>query len=110
MPHYMIQFAYTSEALNSLVRKPEDRTAAVEALAKAVGGRLLGLYYHFGEYDGTVIADLPDDITAHALAVAVGASGGLRSSKTTRLFSPKDVVEAFAKAGKIPYSPPGKKP
>ncbi len=109
MPQYMIQFAYTSEALGALVRKPEDRTAALEALVKPVGGRIIALYYHFGEYDGTVIAELPDDITANALVISVGASGGIRSTKTTRLFSPKEVVEAFGKASRLPYQPPGKK-
>ncbi len=109
MPLYMLQFTYTPETWAALARKPEDRTAAVEALAKQAGGRLISLYYHFGEYDGTVIAEFPDDVTANAVAVAVLGSGGLRSTKSTRLFSAKEAVEAFTKAGKISYQPPGRK-
>jgi uncharacterized protein with GYD domain len=106
MPLYMVEFAYTSETLAHLVRKPEDRTAALERLFHSVGGRLVSLYYHFGEYDGTVIAELPDDVAANAVAVAVGASGSLRATKTTRLFTSEEVVEAFVRAGKVPYAPP----
>jgi uncharacterized protein with GYD domain len=109
MPLYMIEFAYTSDALNALIRKPEDRTAAVDAIVRSAGGRLQALYYHFGEYDGTAIADVPDDISANAVAVAVGASGAIRATKTTRLFSPKEIVEAFTRAGKLTYQPPGRK-
>lgn len=109
MPHYMLQFTYTPEAWAALMHKPEDRTAAVEAIAKQAGGRLISLYYHFGEYDGTVIGEFPDDVSANAVAVAVMASGGIRSTKSTRLFSTKEAVEAFTKAGKTSYQPPGRK-
>jgi uncharacterized protein with GYD domain len=108
MPHYMVQFTYTPESWAALVRKPEDRTAAVDAIAKSVGGRLVALYFHFGEYDGTAIIEGPDDVTANAAAVAVLASGAVRATKTTRLFSPKEAVEAFGKASKVAYRAPGK--
>lgn len=106
MPHYMVQFTYSAESLRALAQKPEDRTAAAEALVKQMGGRLVGFYYHFGEYDGTLIAELPDDIAASAAAVAAVGSGGFRSTKTTRLFSAQEAAEAFAKASKSTYQSP----
>ncbi|MGC2288797.1 MAG: GYD domain-containing protein [Thermoplasmata archaeon] len=108
MPQYMLQFAYSQESWAALLKKPEDRTATVEAIAKSLGGRLVALYYHFGEYDGTAILELADDTTANAAVLAVVASGALRSTKTTRLYGAKDVVEALVKAGKAAYRPPGK--
>ena len=108
MPQYMLQFAYSPEAWKSLIQKPEDRSAAVESIAKSLGGRLVSLHYHMGEYDGTAIIELPDDTTANAAVMAAVASGALRSSKTTRLYSAKDFVEALGKAGKATYRPPGK--
>ena len=110
MPHYLLQFAYSVESLQALARKPEDRSAAAESLVKQMGGRMIAFYYHFGEYDGTLIAELPDDNAASAVAVAAVASGGFRSTKTTRLYTAKEAVEAFTKAGKLSYqSPAGKK-
>lgn len=104
----MLQFSYSPESWAALLRRPEDRTVAIEAFAKSLGGRLVSLHYHFGEYDGTAIVEAPDDATANALVLAMVASGTLRSSRTTRLYSPRDLVEALGKAGKAAYRPPGK--
>lgn len=109
MPLYMLQFTYTPEAWAGLVRKPEDRTGAVESLAKQAGGRLVSIYYHPGEYDGTIISEFPDDVSANAVVMAAVASGTLRSTKTTRLYTARDVVDSLGKAGKISYQPPGRK-
>ena len=108
MPLYMLQFSYTAESWAALLRKPEDRTSAVESALKSVGGRLVSLYYHFGEYDGTAIVEAPDDTSANAAVLSVVASGALRSTRTTRLYSARDVVDALTKAGKASYRPPGK--
>ena len=108
MPQYMLQFRYSPESWNALIRNPEDRTAAVEAVAKSFGGRLVALYYHSGKFDGTVIIEAPDDTTANAMVFAVAASGALGASKTTRLFSSKEFVDSLTRAGKVAYRPPGK--
>lgn len=109
MPHYMLQFSYTPETWAALARKPEDRTGAVESLAKQAGGRLIALYYHTGEYDGTILMEFPDDAAVNAAVMAAVASGTLRSTKTTRLYSAKEIVDVLGRAGKIAYQPPGKK-
>lgn len=109
MPQYMVQFAYSPQTWQALMQKPEDRTAALESLAKQSGGRLLGLYYHFGEFDGMVILEAPDDTALNATVMAVQAGGSVRATRTTRLFSPKEFVEAVGRAGKIAYHAPGKK-
>jgi uncharacterized protein with GYD domain len=108
MPHYMLQFGYSAEAWKSLVQKPEDRSSAVESIVKSLGGRLVSLYYHMGEFDGTAILELPDDAAANGAIMAAVASGALRCSKTTRLYSVKEFVDALGKASKTSYRPPGK--
>ncbi|MCI4364794.1 MAG: GYD domain-containing protein [Thermoplasmata archaeon] len=108
MPMYMLQFAYSMESWTALVKKPEDRTAAIEATARSMGGRLVSLYFHMGEFDGTAIIEAPDDSTANAMILTTVASGALRSSRTTRLYSPKELVDSLSKAGKGSYRPPGK--
>jgi uncharacterized protein with GYD domain len=109
VPHYLVQFAYSAEAWEALLKHPEDRTEAVDALAKSAGGRLVALYYHSGEFDGTVILESPDDAAANATVMAVLASGGIRATRTTRLLTPKEAVESFTRAGKIAYRAPGSK-
>jgi uncharacterized protein with GYD domain len=109
VPHYKIEFAYSEQAWQALLKQPEDRTAAAEAFLKTAGGKLVALYYHSGEFDGTLIFESPDDSTANATAMAVLASGGIRTSRTTRLFTAKEAVESFSKAGKFTYRGPGQK-
>jgi uncharacterized protein with GYD domain len=106
MATYMIQFSYTSKAWAALAKNPEDRGKAFAGLAEKLGGRMHNIYYCFGEYDGVVIADFPDDTTAMAGAVAVISPGHLKATKTTRLFSMEEALGAMRKAGKMCYSAP----
>jgi uncharacterized protein with GYD domain len=98
MSHYMAQFAYTAEAWAALRANPTDRTAVVSALAEKLGCRVVGLYYHFGEYDGVLIFEAPDDTAANALMIATVAPGHLKATRTTRLLTPGEVVVAMRKA------------
>ncbi|TMD48936.1 MAG: GYD domain-containing protein [Chloroflexi bacterium] len=57
------------------------------------------------------IIDAPDDVTAGAVAIAVGSSGSLRNLRTIKLITPEEgrkVLEK-AKAAKAVYAPPGAK-
>ena len=83
MATYMTQFSYTTEAWAALTKKPEDRGKIFAALVEKLGGRLLNIYYCFGEYDGIVIVDFPDDTSTVAAVLAAIAPGHLKATKTT---------------------------
>ncbi len=106
MPLYMTQFSYTPEAWAAMARKPEDRSAPVKALVESVGGRLIGMYFCFGEYDALTITEGPDDISQAAGVLAAVAPGHLRSIKTTVLLSVSEAMEAMKKAGTIAFKGP----
>src|SRR5215213_1324506 len=93
MPLYMTQFAYTKEAWATLTHTPEDRSAAVRELLEAGGGRLISWYLSFGEYDGLLIYEAPDDATAGALVLAAARQWHLRETKTTPLFDSDQSME-----------------
>jgi uncharacterized protein with GYD domain len=107
MPLYMTQFAYTPEAWAALVDNPEDRSAPVRQLTEAMGGRLIGWYLSFGEYDGLLIYEAPDNATAGAAALAAASRGHLRALKTTPLFSAEESVEVMRSAGGRSFRAPG---
>ncbi|MGH7547503.1 MAG: GYD domain-containing protein [Gemmatimonadales bacterium] len=109
MPRYLLQFAYTADTWAALAKNPVDRRPAVRAVLEKVGGRLIDLYYHFGEYDGVAILEAPDDTAANAAVIAVSAPGHLKATRTTRLFSVEEAMEAMRKAGGIPYQAPSAK-
>lgn len=104
----MIQGAYTTESLKTLSERPEDRGEVVAAQIEKLGGRLIGFYHCFGEYyDAVVICELPDEISAQALALSLGAAGHNKAQKTTRLLGVKEAMEVMRKAGPAPYQKPG---
>jgi uncharacterized protein with GYD domain len=106
MPLYMLQFAYTSEAWAALQKNPQNRAEVLSTLANKMGGRLVDLYYCFGEYDGVVLIEAPDDVTATAMVLAAIAPGHVKSTRTTRLMTVDDTMEALRKAGSVTYAAP----
>ena len=107
MAHYMVQAAYTAEAIAAMVNNPEDRAAAIRPVVEKLGGKLEGIWFCFGEYDIVGISKLPDDVSAAAFAFAVSQGGKIRALKTTPLMSTADAVKALKKAGSAGYRPPG---
>jgi uncharacterized protein with GYD domain len=107
MPLYMTQFAYTPEAWAALLESPEDRSAALSELTEALGGRLLSWYLSFGEYDGLLIYEAPDNASAGAAVLAAASHGHLRALKTTPLFSAEESIEVMRRAGGTSFRTPG---
>jgi uncharacterized protein with GYD domain len=106
MALYMTQFSYTPEAWAALVKSPQNRETAVKALAKKMGGRVLNLYYSFGEYDGVVILEAPDETAVMGILLAAVAPGHLKATRTTVLLTMKQAMEAMGKAGSQTYRAP----
>lgn len=108
MALYMVQAAYTAEALATMAKNPQDRSIPVKELAQKLGGRLIGFYFCYGEYDIVALSELPDDSAATALALAVVSAGHLKTFKTTKLFTAEETMEAMRKAGSITFQAPSK--
>ena len=111
MALYKLDFAYTPETWAALTKAPEDRTEAIRAVAESAGGRLIGMYFAFGETDGFVLVEMPDSLSAAAVAMAVIGSGRFKMFKTTEIFTAENAVEAMRKAGGMSaqYQPPGQR-
>ena len=102
MALFMYQFAYTPESWAAQIKHPENRIEKVgKASCEAAGGKLLGAWLSFGEYDAVLIADVPNEESMAGLALAIAAGGALKSSRTTLLMSGAQGVEALKNAGKV---------
>ena len=102
MPLYMYQFAYTGESWAAQVKKPENRIENVgRAVCEAAGGKFVGGWLCFGEYDAVLIADMPNMESMAAIALAIAAGGALKASKTTALMTGAQGVEALKKADTV---------
>jgi uncharacterized protein with GYD domain len=105
MAKYLIRGSYTSEGVRGLMKDGgTGRLRAVENAAASVGGKVEAFYFAFGGDDVFVILDLPDAVSASALALKVGAAGTTTLS-TTPLITPEEVDAAVKKA--VSYTKPG---
>jgi uncharacterized protein with GYD domain len=103
MPHYLVQVGYNAGGVAALVKEPQNRIEKVTPAIEALGGRVECGYFAFGEYDVVVVCEMPDNASAAAFALAVGAGGTVSSYKTTPLLTPDEAVEAMRKAGGSSY-------
>ncbi len=84
MPLYLIRFSYTPEAWAKLVKE-----------------------YAFGDHDGYVLGEAPDNTSAASALLAVAGSGAFRSLSTTVLLTVEETLDALRGAQSIAYRPPG---
>src|SRR5512132_1273302 len=105
MPKFLIQTSYTLEGVKGLrsAGGSSRREAAAEAI-ESVGGTLEGFYFAFGDADTYVLADLPDNESAAAIALTINASGGA-TTKTVLLLSAEQVDDAAKRS--VTYRAPG---
>lgn len=103
MPSYLVQVSYTVEAMAAMVKKPQNRTEAVRAAIEKLGGKLSGIWLAFGDYDIVAVFEMPDNASAAAFALAIGAGGACKSVKTTPLLSAEEGLSAMKKAGTSGY-------
>lgn len=108
MALYMVQFAYTAESWAALAKNPQDRSGPVRELVQKLGGRFVGLYYCFGEYDGVVLLEAPDDTTASAIVMGSVSAGHVKAIRTTKLFTVEETMEAMRKAGSLGFQGPSR--
>jgi len=98
MAKYLIQANYIGEGIKGLLKEGgSSRRKVVDELLASVGGKVESFYYAFGDTDAFVIVDVPDNVTAAAVALTVGASGAV-TLKTTVLMTPEEVDQATKKS------------
>ena len=101
MPIYITQGRYTREAIKGMIVRPEDRADAVSRLLSKAGGRLIGYYLTFGEYDFMAIAEIPSDTQAAAVLLAAASSGGVSDLRTTVAMTAVEAKGVFAAASDL---------
>lgn len=105
MPRFLHQVSYTPEALASLIANPQDRFDAVREPIENLGGRVELGYFAFGEHDAILITEMPDNVSAAAIAMAFAAGGAVRNSTTTALLTTAEALDAMKKAATCGYKP-----
>ena len=105
MAKYLVIASYTAEGIKGVISKGGSaRKDAVAKMVTGLGGKMESFYFGFGEADAYVIVDLPDNVSAAAVGLAVSATG-LASTKTVVLLTPEEIDQA-AKT-QVAYKAPG---
>ncbi len=106
MAKYLFEVNYIGEGLKGLLKDGgTKRRAVVENLLKQMGGTMESFYYAFGDTDLFLICDIPDHVSASAIALTVVSTGTV-TLKTSVLLTPEQIDEAAKKTPN--YTPPGK--
>ncbi|HKH76286.1 MAG TPA: GYD domain-containing protein [Rubrobacteraceae bacterium] len=61
-------------------------------------GSVVSLHYSFGDYDGVIMLEAPDEKAAASMVLAAVSAGHLESIKTTTLLTVEDAMEVFRRA------------
>jgi uncharacterized protein with GYD domain len=95
MATFISTFKFTSQGIKN-VGETTKRAATVKAAAKKMGIKMADIYWTLGAFDGVLIFDAPDDETATALMLQVGAQGNVQTT-TARAFSAAEMDKILAK-------------
>jgi uncharacterized protein with GYD domain len=76
-------------------------------LLEAAGGKLHGYWYAFGDHDGYVLGEAPDNTAMASALVTVAGSGAFGALSTTVLVTVEEMLDAVGRAQRIAYRPPG---
>ena len=107
MGMYLTKFSHTPETWARLLAKPEDRRAVLGPVFEAAGGKLHGYWYAFGEADGFVLFEAPDDVVTAGLLVKVASTGAFTSVSTTKLLTVDEALDGLRRADGVEYRAPG---
>jgi uncharacterized protein with GYD domain len=97
MPSYVTLIHWTQQGIKDYkdsTRRLEDFTK----LTESKGGKVREALYTVGEYDIVTVAEFPDDETATAVLLQLGALGNVRTN-TMRGFTADELGRIISKTG-----------
>jgi uncharacterized protein with GYD domain len=91
MVTYIVLMNFTDQGIRHVKESPK-RAEAFSQVAKTFGTTLKAFYWTQGQYDIITIVEAPDEVSAMALGLSLGALGNVRT-ETLRAFSAADMTE-----------------
>lgn len=105
MAKYLVTANYSPEGIKGVLKK--GGTARSDAVAKTIagmGGTMESFHFAFGTDDAIVVVDMPDNVAAAAVSMAVSATG-LAGCRVVVLLTPEEIDEAAKRH--VDYVAPG---
>jgi uncharacterized protein with GYD domain len=107
MHRYVLFFKYSDAAVKEMTENPQNREAAVAELYESAGGKLESVSTG-GLYDGMIIGQSPDDVSAEATSLTVRSTGSFSCSQTVAAMTAEEFKAAMEKAKSMrsSFTPP----
>ena len=85
MSNYIILYNWTDQVIRNVKDVPK-RIDTFKSELEKVGAKFINEYITFGEYDGIIIVEAPDDKTILKVMLSTGSLGNIRS-RTLKAFT-----------------------
>jgi uncharacterized protein with GYD domain len=95
MATYVVLATFTDQGLKTAKESPK-RAEAFKQMAKTFGVTVKEIFWTQGRYDIVALTDAPDELTATALNLSLGALGNIRT-ESLRAFSADEMATIVAK-------------
>jgi uncharacterized protein with GYD domain len=94
MPAFVSLFNFTEQGVKN-VKGTVERTQMIKKAAEAAGGRVIGVWWLMGKYDGILISEAPSEAAAMGQLIASGMQGNTRTL-TMPAFSEDEMSKILA--------------
>lgn len=95
MATYIVLGQFTDQGIRN-VKETTRRAEALKEMAKRVGAAVKEVYWTLGQYDVVTVVEAPDDVSATALLLSIGALGNVRT-QCLRAFSADEMGRIVGK-------------
>ena len=95
MATYVVLATFTDQGLKTAKESPK-RAEAFKQMARTFGVTVKEIFWTQGRYDIVAVTDAPDELTATALNLSLGALGNIRT-ESLRAFSADEMATIVAK-------------
>lgn len=103
-----LKIKYTQEAMKTIFSTGDNRKAAISALAKQAGGKLISFYGMQGQYyHMMIIVEMPSMANWMAMFIKGMSGGVIAEYKSIQLLDPDIIEESSTIIKGLDYSPPG---
>ena len=91
MAQYILLINWTDQGISKINESP-NRFSSFKAMVEKAGGKMIGGYYTFGEYDVVIVMEAPNDEAVMSLMLKVGSAGNVRT-KTLKAFTAEEGIK-----------------
>ena len=95
MMNYVVLATFTDQGVKNAKDSPK-RAEAFRQMAKTFGVTVKDIFWTQGRYDIVTVVEAPDELSATALNLSLGALGNIRT-ESLRAFTSEDMMKIVAK-------------